>query len=176
MQRDLTPPYVDDGLIEVVGFRDAWHGLVLLTPNGHGTRLAQVSTYIHSISVWCIQLNFMVACAAFLFQAHRLRFEFHKGAAEHTFMRIDGEPWKQPLPKEDDTVVVEISHLRQVTMLATDPCNSKSINDPSSPCHPHDDDDSNSLEDEDEWENGRKKFGAAATFKIPDEVDMAHLS
>ena len=44
MQRDLTPPYVDDSLIEVVGFRDAWHGLVLLAPNGHGTRLAQVST------------------------------------------------------------------------------------------------------------------------------------
>ncbi|XP_062226873.1 diacylglycerol kinase 1-like isoform X2 [Phragmites australis] len=148
--RDLTPPYVDDSLIEVVGFRDAWHGLVLLAPNGHGTRLAQ---------------------------AHRIRFEFHKGAAEHTFMRIDGEPWKQPLPKEDGTVVVEISHLRQVAMLANDPCNSKSINDPSSPCHPHDDDDdSNSLEDEDEWEDGRKKFGAAATFKIPDEVDIAHLS
>jgi diacylglycerol kinase (ATP) len=33
---------VDDGLLEVVGFRDAWHGLVLLAPNGHGTRLAQV--------------------------------------------------------------------------------------------------------------------------------------
>uniref|UniRef100_A0A0A9CXK7 Diacylglycerol kinase accessory domain-containing protein n=1 Tax=Arundo donax TaxID=35708 RepID=A0A0A9CXK7_ARUDO len=147
--RDLTAPYVDDGLVEVVGFRDAWHGLVLLAPNGHGTRLAQ---------------------------AHRIRFEFHKGAAEHTFMRIDGEPWKQPLPKEDDTVVVEISHLRQVAMLASDPCKSKSINDPSSPCHPHEDDDSNSLEDEDEWEDGRKKFGAAATFKIPDEVDIAHLS
>lgn len=42
VQRDLTPPFVDDGLIEVVGFRDAWHGLVLLAPNGHGTRLAQV--------------------------------------------------------------------------------------------------------------------------------------
>ena len=43
MQRDLTAPYVDDGLIEVVGFRDAWHGLILLAPNGHGTRLAQVN-------------------------------------------------------------------------------------------------------------------------------------
>lgn len=41
-QRDLTPPYVDDGLLEVVGFRDAWHGLILFTPGGHGTRLAQV--------------------------------------------------------------------------------------------------------------------------------------
>ncbi|TVU00963.1 hypothetical protein EJB05_53620, partial [Eragrostis curvula] len=27
-QGEFTPPYVDDGLIEVVGFRDAWHGLV----------------------------------------------------------------------------------------------------------------------------------------------------
>lgn len=41
-QRDFTSPYVDDGLLEVVGFKDAWHGLVLLAPNGHGTRLAQV--------------------------------------------------------------------------------------------------------------------------------------
>jgi len=37
---------VDDGLFEVVGFRDAWHGLVLLAPNGHGTRLAQVGFMI----------------------------------------------------------------------------------------------------------------------------------
>lgn len=55
----MTPPFVDDGLIEVVGFRDAWHGMVLLAPNGHGTRLAQVwdiissfrcnGVYIHTI-------------------------------------------------------------------------------------------------------------------------------
>lgn len=44
-KRDLTPPYVDDGFFEVVGFRDAWHGLILFTPNGHGTRLAQVSKH-----------------------------------------------------------------------------------------------------------------------------------
>lgn len=42
LQRDLTPPYVDDGHLEIVGFRDGWHGLVLLAPKGHGTRLAQV--------------------------------------------------------------------------------------------------------------------------------------
>lgn len=42
MQRDLTAPFVDDGLLEIVGFRDAWQGLLLLTPKGHGTRLAQV--------------------------------------------------------------------------------------------------------------------------------------
>lgn len=42
LQGEFTPPYVDDGRIEVVGFRDAWHGLVLLAPKGHGTRLTQV--------------------------------------------------------------------------------------------------------------------------------------
>ncbi|WOL16018.1 diacylglycerol kinase 5-like [Canna indica] len=144
--RDLTPPYVDDGLLEVVGFRDAWHGLVLIA-KGHGTRLAQ---------------------------AHRIRFEFHKGAADHTFMRIDGEPWKQPLPVDDDTVVVEISHLGQVNMLATHNCIAKSINDPSTPSH-HADDES-SEDSSDEWEGGRRKFGAAQTFKIPEDTDIAHLS
>ncbi|KAM3287265.1 diacylglycerol kinase 5 [Capsicum chacoense] len=146
--RDLTPPFVDDGLIEVVGFRDAWHGMVLLAPNGHGTRLAQ---------------------------AHRIRFEFHKGAADHTFMRIDGEPWKQPLPVDDDTVVVEIAHLGQVKMLATHDCRSKSVHDPSSHVH-HDGDDGDSDGEEDSVVEEQRKFGAANTFKIPDEVDIAHLS
>ncbi|KAG6518270.1 hypothetical protein ZIOFF_021674 [Zingiber officinale] len=146
--RDLTRPYVDDGLLEVVGFRDAWHGLVLLAPNGHGTRLAQ---------------------------AHRIRFELHKGAADHTFMRIDGEPWKQPLPADDDTVVVEISHLVQVNMLATRDCISKSISDPSTPMSHHGDEDVSENSD-DEWEGGRKKFGAAETFKISEDTDISHLS
>lgn len=149
--RNLTPPFVDDGLIEVVGFRDAWHGLVLLAPNGHGTRLAQ---------------------------AHRIRFEFHKGAADHTFMRIDGEPWKQPLPVDDDTVVVEISHLRQVNILATHDCRSKSISDPlTSPLNEAEEEDSDE-EDSilDSHGAERRKFGAADTFKIPDEVDISHLS
>jgi diacylglycerol kinase (ATP) len=112
-------------------------------------------------------------------QAHRIRFEFHKGAADHTFMRVDGEPWKQPLPTDDDTVVVEISHLGQVTMLANEPCRSKSVNDPSSALPPHDTthgDDKDPAEEEDEWEDGRRKFGAADTFRLPDEIDIAHLS
>ncbi|XP_030928967.1 diacylglycerol kinase 5 isoform X1 [Quercus lobata] len=146
--RELTPPFVDDGLLEIVGFRDAWHGLVLLAPNGHGTRLAQ---------------------------AHRIRFEFHKGACDHTFMRIDGEPWKQPLPVDDDTVVVEISHLGQVNMLATHDCRSKSINDhKTTPSH-HNDEEEDSNE-EDFTEEEFRKFGAADTFKIPDEVDISQLS
>ncbi|XP_057460869.1 diacylglycerol kinase 5-like [Actinidia eriantha] len=148
--RDLTPPFVDDGHLEVVGFRDAWHGLVLLARNGHGTRLAQ---------------------------AHRIRFEFHKGGAGHTFMRIDGEPWKQPLPVDDDNVVIEISHLGQVKMLATHDCRSKSIHDPltATSHHDEDNDDKDSGEDESTGEEWRK-FGAADTFKVPDEVDISHLS
>ncbi|KAJ6383383.1 hypothetical protein OIU78_026797 [Salix suchowensis] len=147
--RDLTPPFVDDGLLEVVGFRDAWHGLVLLAPNGHGTRLAQ---------------------------AHRIRFEFRRGGADHTFMRIDGEPWKQPLPSDDDnTVLVEISHLGQVNMLATDGCKSKSVNDPSSPCC-HDAEDKDSDEEDLAQAEEYRKFGAADTFRIPDEVDISQLS
>lgn len=109
-------------------------------------------------------------------QAHRIRFEFHKGAADHTFMRIDGEPWKQPLPssEDDDTVVVEISHLGQVKMLATHDCKSKSWEDPTSPsAHEVEEPDSNEEEEEgEEW----KKFGAADTFRIPDEIDISHLS
>ncbi|KAL6535839.1 hypothetical protein OROHE_012683 [Orobanche hederae] len=146
--RELTPPFVDDGLLEIVGFRDAWHGLVLYAPNGHGRRLAQ---------------------------AHRIRFEFHKGAVDHTYMRIDGEPWKQPLPINDETVVVEISHLGQVKMLASHDCRSKSVLDPSSPIALDVDEGDSDNEDEpvgEEW----RKFGAADTFRIPDDVDISNLS
>ncbi|KAK7312960.1 hypothetical protein VNO77_37239 [Canavalia gladiata] len=146
--RDLTAPYVDDGLFEVVGFKDAWHGLLLLAPNGHGTRLAQAS---------------------------RIRFEFHKGAADCTFMRIDGEPWKQPLPKDDDTVVVEISHHGQVSMLATPMCRSKSTHDPSSPTADQEENDSGDEELQEDSEE-KRKFGAADTFKYPQRIDMVRIS
>lgn len=144
--RDLTAPFVDDGLLEIVGFRNGWHGLVLLAPKGHGTRLAQ---------------------------AHGIRFKFHKGVADHTYMRIDGEPWKQPLPLDDDTVVVEISNHAQVSMLATHNCISKSVHDPSStPTGPRDEDSSSDESDGDGEE--KRKFGAADTFKLPD--DYNHFS
>ncbi|XP_078436748.1 diacylglycerol kinase 5-like [Wolffia australiana] len=150
--RDLTEPLVDDGLLEVVGFKDAWHGLVLLSSKGHGTRLAQ---------------------------AHGIRFEFHKGAADCTYMRIDGEPWKQPLPKDDDTVVVEISHLGQVNMLATHDCRSKSIQDHIAPHSQPGDNESTGFDsdtDDDENSEERRKFGAADTFKLPDDIHISRLS
>lgn len=53
-------------------------------------------------------------------------------------MRMDGEPWKQPLPKGDDNVIIEISCIGQVKMLATGNYPSKSVNDHSTPCVPSD--------------------------------------
>ncbi|XP_076958719.1 diacylglycerol kinase 5-like [Bidens hawaiensis] len=151
--KGLAPLYVDDGLLEIVGFRDAWHGLVMLAPKGHGTRLAQT---------------------------RRVRFEFHRGAADCTYMRMDGEPWKQPLPVDDDCdTSVEISHHGRVKMLAVPNCISKSVNSPSTPrnhdAHEQDDD----SEDDDcttpsgeEW----RKFGAAETFKMMEDVAILRLS
>ena len=86
-------------------------------------------------------------------------------------MRINGEPWKQPLPSDDDTVMVEISHLRQVNILATSDCRSKSMH---SPLTPHADEGVDS--DEENLEEEFRKFGAADTFKLPEEIDIAHLS
>lgn len=92
-------------------------------------------------------------------------------------MRIDGEPWKQPLPVDDDTVTIEISHSGQVTMLASPSCQSRSVYGPSSPVSYSNDDDNSCGEDEltDDWEE-KRKFGAAATFRIPDGVEISHLS
>lgn len=77
-------------------------------------------------------------------------------------MRMDGEPWKQPLPKDDDKVVVEISHFGQVNMLATPHCLSKSINVP--------------ITDKSFFEHDlveeRRKLGAADSFRIPDDSDI----
>ena len=91
-------------------------------------------------------------------------------------MRLDGEPWKQPLPADDDKVVIEISHLGQVNMLATPNCRSKSIHDPTSPSSSnHHDEDSSSEESEDDYEE-KRKFGAADTFKLPQGLDGLHVS
>ncbi|KAI3804087.1 hypothetical protein L1987_32257 [Smallanthus sonchifolius] len=150
--RTLTPPFVDDGLLEIVGFRDAWHGLLLLAPKGHGTRLAQT---------------------------HRVKFEFHKGAADCTYMRMDGEPWKQPLPVDDDSdTIVEISHHGRVKMLATQNCISKSVHAPSTPRQQEEEDDADDSENEDFTPSGEewRKFGAADTFKVGEDVDFSRLS
>ncbi|CAM8927889.1 unnamed protein product [Rhodiola kirilowii] len=45
--------------------------------------------------------------------------------------------------------------------------------DPSTPTHHDEEDDSG---EEDSMQEEFRKFGAAETFKIPDEVDISHLS
>lgn len=81
-------------------------------------------------------------------------------------MRIDGEPWKQPLPVNDGTVAVEISHFGQVSVLASPHCRSRNM------CAPplsYTSDDRNFHNEEFENREERKKLGAASTFKIPDD-------
>ncbi|GKB58428.1 diacylglycerol kinase 5-like protein, partial [Tanacetum coccineum] len=147
--KEWTPPYVDDGFLEIVGFRNAWHGAVLYAPSGHGTRLAQ---------------------------ARGIRFEFHKGAADHTFMRMDGEPWKQPLPRQEDTVTIEISRFGQVSMLASGNYPSKSVNDPLTPRTPRDGDYDSDEEEAEEISEDRKKFGAASSFQLPEDFHISQVS
>lgn len=91
-------------------------------------------------------------------------------------MRLDGEPWKQPLPIDDDKVVVDISNLGQVNMLATHDCISKSVYDPSSPSpRSHHDEDSSSEESVEDL-GEKRKFGAADTFKLPEDLSSFHFS
>ncbi|XP_035846275.1 diacylglycerol kinase 5 [Helianthus annuus] len=148
--KEWTFPYVDDGFLEIVGFRNAWHGAVLYAPAGHGTRLAQ---------------------------ARGIRFEFRKRATDHTFMRMDGEPWKQPLPNENDTVTIEISCSGQVSMLATGNHPSKSVNDPSTPRTPKDNEcDSDEEEAVEDISEAQKKFGAANSFQLPEDFHISQVS
>ncbi|KAF9587528.1 hypothetical protein IFM89_003804 [Coptis chinensis] len=100
-------------------------------------------------------------------QAHRICFEFDKCGADQTYIRIDGGPWKQPLPVDDDIVVIE--------MLTTHDWISKSIDDPTSYSSNHNEDGSRG-EDFEEDSEERRKFGAADTFKLPGEVDISRLS
>ncbi|KAJ0539797.1 putative diacylglycerol kinase (ATP) [Helianthus annuus] len=88
-------------------------------------------------------------------------------------MRMDGEPWKQPLPKENDTVTIEISCFGQVKILATGNYPSKSVNDPSTPRTPNDNE--HDSDDEEVFED-RGKFGAASSFKLPEDFHLSQVS
>ncbi|XP_034709602.1 uncharacterized protein LOC117932456 [Vitis riparia] len=91
-KRNFTSSFVDDGLLEIIGFRDSWHAEKFLPLNCHGTRLAQV---------------------------HQIRFELCKGIAEHIYMSFDGTKWKQHTPIDDDNYMIEISYSSKTRMLAT---------------------------------------------------------
>ncbi|RVW24648.1 Diacylglycerol kinase 6 [Vitis vinifera] len=95
-ERNFTSSFVDDGLLEIIGFRDSWHAKKFLPLNCHGTRLAQV---------------------------HQIRFELCKGIAKHIYMSFDGTKWKQHTPIDDDNYMIEISYSSKTRMLATSTSN-----------------------------------------------------
>ena len=70
-------------------------------------------------------------------------------------MRLDGEPWNQPLPKDDGKVLVEISHAGQVKMLATKNCIAKGIHEAlsMSTVHPESSSSSDDTDDDDDLAN-----------------------
>ena len=102
-------------------------------------------------------------------QAHGVRFKFHKGAADHTYMRLDGEPWKQPLLQDDGKVMVEISHAGQVKMLATKDCIAKGIHESPAMSTAHTDS-SSSDDSDDDFTEERRNFGAALSFRYTSDV------
>ncbi|WJZ84695.1 hypothetical protein VitviT2T_004288 [Vitis vinifera] len=73
--RNFKDPFVDDGLLEVICFKDAWHGNDFLPSKDRGECLVQVET---------------------------IRFELYNSAVNNIHMSIDGNRWKHPLPIEDD--------------------------------------------------------------------------
>eukprot|EP00261_Vitis_vinifera_P032851 XP_019074094.1 PREDICTED: diacylglycerol kinase 5-like isoform X2 [Vitis vinifera] len=81
--RNFKDPFVDDGLLEVIFFKDAWHGNDFLPSKDRGECLVQVET---------------------------IRFELYNSAVNNIHMSIDGNRWKHPLPIEDDNKVIEIYH------------------------------------------------------------------
>ncbi|GKE41078.1 diacylglycerol kinase 5-like protein [Tanacetum coccineum] len=93
-------------------------------------------------------------------------------------MQMDGEPWKQPLPVDNDTTVVELSHHGRVKMVATQNCIPKSVLYDPSTSYSFDQHEADDWEDEDATPSGEewRMFGAADAFMIPEEVDIPHLS
>ncbi|CAK9875307.1 unnamed protein product [Sphagnum jensenii] len=80
----------DDGLLEIVGFRDGWH-----------TAFVMIS----------------VLTAVRLCQAEAVRLEL-RGNRPRGYMQMDGEPWKQPLGRVDEpATLVEINKLSTPTIL-----------------------------------------------------------
>lgn len=103
-------------------------------------------------------------------------------------MRLDGEPWLQPLPTDESTTILEITPLRQAVMLTTGDCIAKCIEHQAgevestwgalsapastvscSPAHLEIVDfesEEHDTEEDDGQDSQHRKFGAADTFKI----------
>lgn len=92
-KKNFKPPSCDDGLIEIIGFKNAWHTAMVMgeihSPSIHGKRLAQCNT---------VELVLRIPGSV-------------KDNKKYVHMQLDGEPWKQEVPtysREDDERVVKI--------------------------------------------------------------------
>lgn len=95
-------------------------------------------------------------------QVQEIHFKFIEDSATVVNMMFDGVPWKRaPL---DGLLEIGISYHCQVNVLVKQDHSAKSIHDSSQPCGPATDDDKAK-----EYSQGHKKFGAASSFKIPED-------
>jgi diacylglycerol kinase (ATP) len=106
-RKHLKPPSYDDGLIEVVGFRNGWHTAMVMgeinSKSIHAKRLAQCSA---------IELKLQVPAP-------------HASMKKFLYMQLDGEPWKQQVPvhvpssspETQQTCTVVIEHGGKSAML-----------------------------------------------------------
>ena len=96
-KKDLQPPFYNDGLIEIVGFKDGWHtAMVMGEVNSsvlHAKRIAQC---------YAVEITLSVPAR-------------HESMKKYLYMQMDGEPWKQRVPartpssssEQQFTVVIE---------------------------------------------------------------------
>lgn len=94
--KHFQPPSCHDGLIEVLGFKDAWHTSMVMgelnSSSIHAKRLAQCSA---------IELTIQAP-------------ESRKDDTLYAYMQIDGEPWKQRVPvchgDKDEVFKISVQH------------------------------------------------------------------
>ncbi len=88
----FAPPAPDDGLLEVVGLRSAWHTsaiMLAVSPRVHALRLAQAAA---------VELELV-------------------GGRGETFMQLDGEPWRQRIPRAGAPLLVRVENDGQSAVL-----------------------------------------------------------
>ncbi|KAE8668591.1 Diacylglycerol kinase 3 [Hibiscus syriacus] len=77
-KRGFVEAHVDDGLLEIFCLKQGWHASFVM---------------VELIS------------AKHIAQAASIRLELRGGEWRDTFLQMDGEPWKQPMSRENSTIV-----------------------------------------------------------------------
>ncbi|XP_019051435.1 PREDICTED: diacylglycerol kinase 4-like [Nelumbo nucifera] len=77
-KRGFVEAHVDDGLLEVFGLKQGWHASFVMVE---------------------------LITAKHIAQAAAIRLEVRGGEWKHSYMQMDGEPWKQPMSNQFSTFV-----------------------------------------------------------------------